>query len=440
MEIPKTSIIDTLSKEWKDRKKYWLENFNIQSELGREDSNNNTRLEIKGEKKPSIFDPVLCEGIYNWFAVPSGSILDPFAGGSVRGIVAEELGYKYTGIDLSGNQIEANRAQSNKPTWIEGNSLNVIPSLNENYDFIFSCPPYYDLEIYSENKSDISNMSWEEFKVNYRDIIKAAVDKLKDNSFACFVVTEVRERDRKGGYCEGFYRGLVPYTVECFEAAGTRFYNDLILRTPPFFALLNSEKVFNQSSKIMSNHQNVLVFVKGNPNIASLRVKQHTGIECTIEGIDFESFEHAAIYFRIGVFETQRRIEKQSIRWINWNLKGKQKNPIYKLKIGDYLFESPKDATRSIPLTESDIDNKVRSNNPLYRHFIKLDNFISDISYLENESRLKTANIPIELPTICYEGKEYYSIQDAGNDNNLSSERVRQKLKSQKYKNSYYLY
>lgn len=44
----------------------------------------------------SIFDPVLCELAYRWFCPPGGSILDPFAGGSVRGIVAGILGREYT--------------------------------------------------------------------------------------------------------------------------------------------------------------------------------------------------------------------------------------------------------------------------------------------------------------------------------------------------------
>jgi hypothetical protein len=46
----------------------------------------------------SIFDPVLCELLYKWFCTNGGSVLDPFAGGSVRGVVGI-LGYPY-GIDL----------------------------------------------------------------------------------------------------------------------------------------------------------------------------------------------------------------------------------------------------------------------------------------------------------------------------------------------------
>src|SRR6185312_2502284 len=59
----------------------------------------------------SIFDPVLCEIAYRWFCPPGGLVLDPFAGGSVRGIVAAKLGRRYLGVDLRPEQIEANRAQ-----------------------------------------------------------------------------------------------------------------------------------------------------------------------------------------------------------------------------------------------------------------------------------------------------------------------------------------
>src|SRR5439155_711922 len=60
----------------------------------------------------SIFDPVVCELAYRWFAPEGGTVLDPFAGGSVRGIVASRLGHPYIGIDLSARQIDANRLQA----------------------------------------------------------------------------------------------------------------------------------------------------------------------------------------------------------------------------------------------------------------------------------------------------------------------------------------
>jgi hypothetical protein len=59
----------------------------------------------------SIFDPVLCELAYRWFCPPGGTVLDPFGGGSVRGVVAGMLGRAYLGIDLRPEQIAANERQ-----------------------------------------------------------------------------------------------------------------------------------------------------------------------------------------------------------------------------------------------------------------------------------------------------------------------------------------
>ena len=55
----------------------------------------------------SIFDPVLCEVVYRWWSGRGATVLDPFAGGSVRGIVAGALGRRYYGMDLSATQVEA---------------------------------------------------------------------------------------------------------------------------------------------------------------------------------------------------------------------------------------------------------------------------------------------------------------------------------------------
>src|SRR5210317_478961 len=116
------SVLDTRTKEWKNRKEHWITTYGIQSELGREDTESKTIFWDNPSSNVSIFDPVLCEVMYDWFSPKGGKVLDPFAGGSVRGIVAEEMGRKYTGIDLSESQILANQKQSSKPNWIVGDS------------------------------------------------------------------------------------------------------------------------------------------------------------------------------------------------------------------------------------------------------------------------------------------------------------------------------
>lgn len=226
----------------------------------------------------SIFDPVLCELIYRWFSPKGGKVLDPFAGGSVRGIVAAFLDRPYYGIELRAEQVLANRAQAEslikkkarvKPLWLHGDSSDLdelLPPAKElkEFDLVFSCPPYADLEVYSDDPRDLSNMPYERFLASYRSIIARSIEKLGKNRFACFVVGEVREKS--GG---GFYRNFIRDTIEAFEDAGAQYYNEAILVTPTGTLPLRAGRTFSATRKLGKTHQNVLVFCKGDPRKAA---------------------------------------------------------------------------------------------------------------------------------------------------------------------------
>ncbi len=219
----------------------------------------------------SIFDPVLCELITLWFSPPGGLILDPFAGGSVRGIVASTLGRRYLGVELRGEQVEANRAQAYlstgpAPIWEQGDSRDIKKIVGrKRADFIFSCPPYADLEVYSDDPADISAMPYEEFRAAYFEITKATCALLKPDRFACFVVGDARGKD-------GFYYGLPEDTVAAFAAAGLRKYNEAILVTAVGSLPVRVGKGFTASRKLGKTHQNVLIFCKGDPKKATAAV------------------------------------------------------------------------------------------------------------------------------------------------------------------------
>lgn len=210
----------------------------------------------------SIFDPVLCELAYRWFCPPKGTIIDPFAGGSVRGIVASHLDRRYVGVDLRPEQVEANEAQLDicgpiKPTWHVGDSRNIAEICkDEQADFIFSCPPYADLEVYSDDRADLSTLEYGEFRKAYAQIIDATCRLLKRDRFACFVIGDARGKD-------GCYYGLPEDTVAAFAAAGLRKYNEGILVTSVGSLPIRVRKQFEGGRKLGKTHQNVLVFVKG---------------------------------------------------------------------------------------------------------------------------------------------------------------------------------
>ena len=314
--IPPFTVFDTRQGYWQDRKRLWLA-LGLDSEMGRGENllkmdhlpwgdsgmkyGAKTNIcnapptpgyaDIKMQTMApgtSIFDPVLCEIINTWFNIPKGTVLDPFAGGSVRGIVADKLGHPYTGIDLSKEQIDANNGQAKKlgltPKWIVGDSNIMIDQLTDKYDLIFSCPPYEDLEKYSDDPADISNMSREDFNKVYSSIIKKSVSHLRDDRFACFVVSEVRNK-------EGVYTGLPARTIKYFEESGANFYNDIVLYNVAGTLPLRVTKVFMGGRKLGKIHQNVLVFYKGDVK----KIKENYG------EIDFSNLpsETDEIDFRI---------------------------------------------------------------------------------------------------------------------------------------------
>jgi len=215
----------------------------------------------------SIFDPVLCELAYRWFCPSGGTVLDPFAGGSVRGIVAAKLGLQYIGVELRAEQVEANREQGeticaaddHPPLWRIGDSRNIASiAKGVEADLLFSCPPYADLEVYSDDPKDISTLGYAEFITAYREIIHNAASLLKDDRFAVWVVGDVRDK-------KGFYQNFPGETINAFQDAGLTLYNEAVLVTSVGSLPIRVGKQFSGYRKLGKTHQNVYAFYKGNP-------------------------------------------------------------------------------------------------------------------------------------------------------------------------------
>lgn len=301
--VPPFSIFDTRTAWWQDRKRAWRA-VGIRSEIGRGEDGDATKdgltyskthqapdvyrkkneyedaigrpvtwdefyeacPNVKLASNTSIFDPVITEMAVRWYSHEGDRILDPFAGGSVRGGVSALLGRKYTGVDLSERQIAANIAnwaeikkdpvsgeKVPEPTWICGDSLNIKELAGGAYDMLLTCPPYADLEVYSKDERDLSNMNYDDFSRTYCEIIKRAVSMLKENAFAVVVVGDVRDR-------KGAYRNFIGLTIDAFQRAGMTYYNEGILITSTGAAATVVNRQFANSRKLGKTHQNVLVF------------------------------------------------------------------------------------------------------------------------------------------------------------------------------------
>lgn len=192
----------------------------------------------------------------------------------MRGVVASVMGYEYTGIDLRQEQVAANAVQAEwicsdvacKPNWICGDSVSVSDIAAGQYDFFFTCPPYGDLEVYSDDPRDLSAMTHDAFMIAYRQIIKASCSMLKPDSFAAIVIGDFRGKD-------GYYRNFVGETVSTFQAAGFRLYNEAILLTAIGSLPVRITKQFESGRKLGKTHQNILVFCNGDAKAATRKTK-----------------------------------------------------------------------------------------------------------------------------------------------------------------------
>lgn len=228
----------------------------------------------------SVFDPVLCEMIYKWFAKPGGRILDPFAGESTKGIVASFLGYQYTGVELRQGQVDTNNAQAllvqekvrqrtgeeiPLPTWVQGDSSQLTDVLDEHepfadgYDFIWTSPPYFDLEIYSKSEKDGSAFeTYPKFMAWYKDIFGQAVARLKPNRFVAVKVGEIRDDS-----ASGFYRNFEADNIRVFEELGLHHYNRIVLVTAVGSLPVRIGSQFPKYRKVGNTHQMIYIFWKG---------------------------------------------------------------------------------------------------------------------------------------------------------------------------------
>ena len=269
--IPPFSVLNAREGVWQDRKRAWHGRIGDKGE-----SREGTLFKSAGDDVSdklqsqsngvSLLDPVLAEICVAWFGKSGGLAFDPFAGDTVFGFVAGSLGMEFHGIELRKEQSDLNQARCKKAelpcTYYCDTSENMDAHIKDGTaDLVFTCPPYADLEVYSDNPKDLSTMSHDDFFQVYKRIMQGTFAKLKNDRFAVVVMGEVRGKS-------GAYIGTIPKTIQIMEDAGYQFYNEIILVTSTGTLPLRAGRQMVATRKIGKTHQNVLVFLKGNAKAA----------------------------------------------------------------------------------------------------------------------------------------------------------------------------
>jgi hypothetical protein len=261
--IPPFDIFNARGGEWVERKRYWNSIIQDKAQARSEAASNMTNTEKYGKtftSDVSILDPVLSEIAVKWFCPPDGKCFDCFAGDTVFGYVSAYLGHEFKGIELRQEQVDFNNsAVDGLPAeYICDDGRNVAKHIKaKSQDLLFSCPPYYDLEVYSDLENDASNQgTYEEFYEILETAFTNAAKCLKDNRFAVIVVGDIRDK-KTGGYYN-FPNDI----INTFRRNGFVLYNNIKILTPIGTAAIRASK-YMEYRKVAHVYQDVLVFYKG---------------------------------------------------------------------------------------------------------------------------------------------------------------------------------
>jgi len=206
--------------------------------------------------------PELVEFFVKYYAKPGDNYLDPFMGQGIQMQVAKAFGLNYYGYDASEEfckYVESVKAK------IDDGSLVIETNLGDSRnpanipdgigDFLFTSPPYWDIEYYGDEKEQLGyNSTYPEFLQGMEEIARAWLPKFRTGAT---IVINVNDFRRKGV----FY----PYhadTIALFQRAGWVMHDvwiieSLIAGLPKIFAL-----EFNQRKIAPKNHEYALVFKK----------------------------------------------------------------------------------------------------------------------------------------------------------------------------------
>lgn len=260
--VPPVTILDTRGGDWIKRKRIWRQMIQDNADARADAKVSQMSKEIN---EVSLLDPVMSELMFTWFApaVEKPKVFDCFAGDTIFGFVSSYLGGSFTGIELRQAQVDFNNQRCSEyqldARYICDDGRNVSDHIKaESQDLFFSCPPYYDLEIYSDMPNDASNQeSYEDFYSILDDAFKKAIKCLKNDRFAVVVCGDVRNDKTGGYYC-------FPDDIKrTFTENGMMLYNELILINSYGSAPMRAGRAMI-SRKTVKVHQNILVFYKGN--------------------------------------------------------------------------------------------------------------------------------------------------------------------------------
>jgi len=150
---------------------------------------------MAGTSKVTIYRPLLTKMIVEHFEAKE--VLDVCVGWGGRMLGSACIdGVNYTGIEpckktYDGLNKMKKKLKLNNVTLYKKGAEDVLPTLEKKYDLALTSPPYYNLEIYSEEKTQSHQQggTYEDWYDSFlKPVVHGVIDKLKEDGTSCWSV------------------------------------------------------------------------------------------------------------------------------------------------------------------------------------------------------------------------------------------------------------
>jgi DNA modification methylase len=154
----------------------------------------------------SEFNPTIAKNIISFWSNPKDIIYDPFAG-RTRALVSYAMDRAYVGCEVSPDVVNYMYNKFNELNLYDDENFNVdiinddCVNINKEYpdtifDFVFSCPPYWNLEKYQSVPGQLSDINkYNNFLIQLVKRLFIAVSKLKKDGYMAIVIGDFRKNN-----------------------------------------------------------------------------------------------------------------------------------------------------------------------------------------------------------------------------------------------------
>lgn len=179
-------------------------------------------------------------------------IFDPFAGWGERHFYCKEQKLPYLGFDINPKAIEIAKETFGVDNTLANSLTDDIPP----FDGLLTCPPYWNLETYSNDGID-SIKTWEDFILSYNAILSKAWNSAEEGATFCIYVGDWRT--------DAVYYDLIYQTQKIMDAMGATPFDQVVghrVRTKVSI-MVPQALSFGYTVKV---HEQLLVYKKGKYN------------------------------------------------------------------------------------------------------------------------------------------------------------------------------